>query len=338
MEEKGPPPAYIRRVQERIDLAVIAQTERRGNGPAVAVSIVAHVLLIAWLVANYHPVSRNDAAPPIARYVELIRQNPSAQQFTEAPGRKLDKPVQSALLSDANRQAAMPKPTGPTPTPRPGNGGFFTPAPSRGDHRPKSPQPQPEVPAQQSLAELTNPNPLPTSGAAAQSASSLSFRQQPESMQQANAAAHGAVDWRNAIKSVKVASLGSGDQGPELGNTGGTKGFANEGPLSFETTWFDWGDYAQGMVSRIRVNWYEVMPDLLRTGMQGVVTIRFTIHRDGRISDATILNSSGVPPYDFAAKKAIENSSPLAPLPKNFPNETERVTCMFYYNMEIPNK
>jgi protein TonB len=67
-----------------------------------------------------------------------------------------------------------------------------------------------------------------------------------------------------------------------------------------------------------------------------VVTIRFTIHRDGRISDVTILNSSGVPPYDFAAKKAIENSSPLAPLPTAFPNDSERVTCMFYYNMEIP--
>jgi len=92
------------------------------------------------------------------------------------------------------------------------------------------------------------------------------------------------------------------------------------------------------MVSRIRVNWYANMPQLIRTGMQGVVTIRFTIHRDGRISDVTILKSSGVPPYDHAARKAIELSSPLNALPKDFPNSTERVTCMFYYNMQVPDR
>ena len=53
-------------------------------------------------------------------------------------------------------------------------------------------------------------------------------------------------------------------------------------------------------------------------------------------SDITILNSSGVPPYDAAARRAIELSSPLKALPADFPNPTERVTCMFYYNMEIP--
>jgi len=66
------------------------------------------------------------------------------------------------------------------------------------------------------------------------------------------------------------------------------------------------------------------------------VTIRFTIHRDGRISDVTILSPSGITPYDFAAKKAIELASPLKPLPPDFPKETEHVTAMFYYNQEPP--
>jgi TonB family protein len=98
----------------------------------------------------------------------------------------------------------------------------------------------------------------------------------------------------------------------------------------------DWGDYAQSMVSRIRVNWYNNMPQLIQTGLKGVVTIRFTIQRDGTITDVTMLSSSGVPPYDFAAKKAIELSSPLNPLPNDFPNRSERVTCMFFYNQEVP--
>ena len=109
-----------------------------------------------------------------------------------------------------------------------------------------------------------------------------------------------------------------------------------EGPLSFETQWYDWGEYAQSMVSRIRVNWYNNMPVLIRTGIKGVVTIRFTIHRNGRITDVVMLSSSGHPPYDFAAGKAIELSSPLNPLPGDFPNSTERVTAMFYYNSDPP--
>ena len=76
-------------------------------------------------------------------------------------------------------------------------------------------------------------------------------------------------------------------QGLDLGNTGGEKGFAKDGPISFETQWFDWGEYAASMVSRIRVNWYNNMPQLIQTGLKGVVTIRFTIQRDGRITDET---------------------------------------------------
>jgi hypothetical protein len=62
-------------------------------------------------------------------------------------------------------------------------------------------------------------------------------------------------------------------------------GFVDYGPISFDTQWYDWGDYAEGMVSRIRVNWYSNMPHLISTGLKGVVTIRFTIHRDGSVGE-----------------------------------------------------
>ena len=323
-------------VEERIDLAALAEDgePRRGASIAVIVSIIVHTLLIAWMVVNYHPVSASDTAPPIARYVELIRQNPQQErEFLEAPGKKLEHPVQSPNFSDANREASMPKPTGEQQVSRPGNGRMFTPQSPSGDGRRPS-QAQPQV-TQQAQSPAANPSEQPQQQQMASQASS-SFTQPV----QTNAQRGNSIDWKNAIKEVgKVASLGTGQQGLDLGNAGGgEKGFAKDGPISFETTWYDWGDYAQSMVGRIRVNWYNVMPDLLRTGMQGVVTIRFTIHRDGQISDITILNSSNIPPYDFAAKKAIENSSPLNPLPKDFPMATERVTAMFYYNLEPPQR
>lgn len=319
--------------EETIDL-LGSQSESRGGGVSIAVvvSIVLHAVIFAYFIATYSPVSKDTPAPPIARYVELIRQNPQDKQFVESPGAKIDHPPSpDAALSNANRKASTPHPTGEQPTQRPGDGThIFTPK--------QSPQPQPPSPTQQAAnaaqqQQQASPSPAPSS--INQAPSTLAYRQQA----QANPAT-GPVNWRNAIKEVgKVASLGGGQQGYDInGAAGGEKGFAQDGPLSFESDWFNWGDYAEGMVSRIRVNWYSNMPHLIQTGLKGVVTIRFTIHRDGTITDVTILQSSGIPPYDFAAKKGIELSSPLSPLPKDFPNETERVTAMFYYNQELPKR
>lgn len=323
-------------MEDQIELIVEEPDSWRGgvSWPTI-VSVVVHIVLIVWLIHSYHPVQKDDAAPPIARYVELIRQNP---QFTEAPGNKVKSAPLNAPLSDANRKAATPNPTGDTPTKRPGDGSqtLFRPrtdagnggrsAASRPPQQAQAARQPPTGPAPQQQAEPQNPP---------STSSSLTFRQPTKA-----AAATGPVDLRSAIREVgKVASLGGGRQGLDLGQLGGDKGTAEAGPLSFETQWYDWGEYAESMVSKIRVHWYEEMPmPLLQTGLKGVVTIRFTIHRDGTLSEITILASSGIAPFDHAAKKAIELASPLKPLPPDFPKETEHVTAMFYYNSEPPRR
>jgi len=316
-------------LEDQIEL-IVEEPERWRGGVSwpVIVSVIAHTFLIAWLIHSYHPVQNSDAAPPIARYVELIRQNP--QEFTEAPGAKVKSAPLNAPLSGANRKAAMPEPTGDTPTTRPGDGShaLYKPRTEAGDGSRATPQQaQPAQAAQQPFDANGRQQPQQQ-----QASSSLTFRQPTK---QAAAAASGPVDLRSAIREVgKVASLG-GRQGIDLGQLGGDRGSAEAGPLSFETQWYDWGEYAESMVGKIRVHWYEEMPmPLLQTGLKGVVTIRFTIHRDGSITDVTIITSSGIAPYDHAAKKAIELASPLKPLPADFPKETEHVTAMFYYNSE----
>ena len=306
---------------DQLGLLVEENPRRGGFSIAVAVSIIVHALVIIYLYKTYRPIARDAAAPPIARYVELIRQNP---QFTEAPGPKLRSAPITAPYSDANREASTPHPNGDRPTNHPGESGFYVPRNAAGGGA-KTAASARSTPQEAQQAEAGR--------AATNSASSDTFVYRPQ------ASAASGIDWRGAIREVgKVASLGAEQQGIDFGNAGGEKGFARDGPLSFETQWYDWGEYAQSMVSRIRVNWYSNMPQLIQTGLKGVVTIRFTIHRDGRITDVTMLNGSGVPPYDFAAKKAIELSSPLNPLPKDFPNATEHVTAMFFYNQEPPNR
>lgn len=325
-------------LEERIDLAVIEEKRKAGGlSLSVLISFVLHAVLIVWFLLTYKPSMPTAQQVPIARYVELIKQNPgSAREFVEAPGPKIERAPSNAPLSNANRKASAPESTGTTPTKRPGDGtGVYTPplgSNTQSAQRGAAQQQANRPPMPQNMMP-TAPAPRP-----AQNTSSETFAYREQTRQAPN---QNSVDWRNAIREVgKVASLG-GAQGMDigkLGGGGGEKGFVEQGPLSFETQWYDWGDYAQSMVSRIRVNWYGNMPQLIRTGLKGVVTIRFTIQRDGRITDVTILQTSGVPPYDYAAKKAIELSSPLNALPKDFPNPFERVTCMFYYNMEVPSR
>ena len=317
-------------MSEELHFVVEDEEERRSNvSLAVIVSAIVHTLLVIFLVTHYHSVTTADQATPTVRYVQLLRQNP---QFTEAPGAKTKTAKLNAPFSDANRHAAMPEPTGPKPTIRPGEGGIYTP-PMKSSERLREQQAAAASelsahPQQQQQAD-TSPAPVtPTDGAGA------TFKYRPS---QANASS--GINWSQAIKEVgKVASIGTGQNGVDLPQQGGDKGYAESGPLSFESQWYDWGDYAQSMVNKIRINWYSNMPQLIQTGMKGVVTIRFTIQRSGAITDITILESSGRPPYDFAAKKAIELSSPLNPLPADFPNASERVTCMFFYNEQPPQR
>lgn len=318
--------------EERFDL-IVEEDERPGGVPySVVVSVILHVAFLVFLIKNMHPVSEANIPAPIVHYVELMRQNP--QQFVEAPGAKIKmKPSADAAMSDANRKAAAPQPTGDQLTTRPGDGSslYTPPTQKRG-----APNPAPQQ--QQSPQQAQSPSAAEAAQAAMMAPSQTSASTFHQPVQKVASAAP--VDWRNAIRDVaKSRAVGNGE-GFDLGQAaGGDKGYTAEaGPLSFETQWFDWGDYAESMVSKIRINWYGIMPDLIKTGLKGVVTIRITIHRDGRISDITILKSSGVPPYDNAAVKALEASSALKQLPADFPKDSERVTFMFYYNMEIPGR
>jgi len=113
-------------------------------------------------------------------------------------------------------------------------------------------------------------------------------------------------------------------------------GRVDTGALSFDTRWYDWGPYAAKMLRKIRRNW--IIPEIARLGVAGVVKIRFYIERDGTVSGLQILDESGKPPMDFAARDAIARSSPFDPLPSDLSGvEREGVTITFYYNTHPPD-
>ena len=299
-----------------------SRSDDDGGGLGLLASVLVHTIIITLILIN-SPMEPVVEEEPLT-YVELAETVPQAVQqqrrpeIIEAPGPEISQPPpRSAPLSDADRRASIPRPSGPERTDRPGlaDAPFVPGSPAPGQQSRSQDATRPEAERSQ------NEN------ADAREADGLRFEEATPSSEVPE------IDWSSAIQEAgKIASLG----GQDLGTWGGDEGFAESGPISFETQWYEWGDYATSMIRKIRYHWYNNMPALVRMGVKGVVVIRFTIERDGTITDITQLQSSSHPPLDFAAKKAIQLSSPLRPLPSDFPKATERVTVAFYYNLRPP--
>jgi TonB family protein len=110
-------------------------------------------------------------------------------------------------------------------------------------------------------------------------------------------------------------------------------GTVDTGALSFDTQWYDWGPYAKSMLAKIRRHWQ--IPAIARMGVSGIVKIRFYIERDGTITGLRIMDESGKPPMDFAARDAIADCINFEPLPAGLGlNGPEGVTITFLYNVD----
>ena len=74
-------------------------------------------------------------------------------------------------------------------------------------------------------------------------------------------------------------------------------------------------------------------------GVRGRVKIRFFIERDGTVTGLRIVDESGKPPMDFAARDAIRDSSAFEPLPVDLGGAgREGVTITFFYNRGAPDR
>ena len=118
-----------------------------------------------------------------------------------------------------------------------------------------------------------------------------------------------------------VAETGARGQGFGL-STGGGGGLGS----SLDVQNFCCPDYLVTMTERIRSNWSA------KQEVAGNTVIRFTIERDGRITNSALEKSSGYTALDLAAQRSIEVTRQLAPLPGQFPNATLTVHLNFSYS------
>lgn len=128
-----------------------------------------------------------------------------------------------------------------------------------------------------------------------------------------------------------------GGSGSGAGGEGGEGDVPTGDPGSgvfFDTQGYDLGPWANRAVALVRSNW--IIPVAAELGMKGVVGISFKVERNGTIRDLKIVSPSGVPSFDQAALSALQSSSPLPPLPNDFPRDLLPGVFRFYYNMPVP--
>jgi outer membrane biosynthesis protein TonB len=62
------------------------------------------------------------------------------------------------------------------------------------------------------------------------------------------------------------------------------------------------------------------------------------VHKDGRISDVTVVQPSAVNAFTLAARNAILTSNPTVPLPPEYPDDRMPIKVTFYYNEQPPGR
>ena len=118
-----------------------------------------------------------------------------------------------------------------------------------------------------------------------------------------------------------IADTGVRGQGFGLSTGGG----AGSGSSLEITGDFCCPEYLATMITRIRSAWNQ------NQGSRGTSLIRFTIKRDGSITDASIFTGSGTLTLDTAALRAVLATKTLPPLPDAFPNPTLTMRLSFEY-------
>jgi protein TonB len=142
-------------------------------------------------------------------------------------------------------------------------------------------------------------------------------------VKQAPDEARGRTPTKGAQPAFGSAIADTGVRGQGFGlSTGGKAGTGSSLEITGD---FCCPEYLATMIARIRSAWNQDQ------GARGISLIRFTIKRDGSITDATIFQPSGIVTLDNAALRAVRATRMLPPLPDAYPNPTLTLRLSFEY-------
>jgi len=296
----------------------------------VLLSIIVHLIGVIFLLL----IPRLFPAGPRAIPVQLAQNRPEDNPRFVFVSPRLDtpalKPPPRAEASDKDREAraprVSPKPENPLPFSR-GNtpervesqpsetarGRGPTPDPAQGqqalNNLPQAPPEQLKMPDSSSAIQMPNAKPAPPqTGAGGRS--------------QVGGGALGDA-LRNLQRYVQRENFdnpggGGGQFGPEI---------------QFDTKGVEFGPWIRRFVAQVKRNWF--IPYAAMTN-KGHVVITFNVHKDGTITDLSIVGPCPIDAFNSAAFGALSSSNPTQPLPPEYPSEKAFFTVTFFYNETPP--
>jgi TonB family protein len=107
------------------------------------------------------------------------------------------------------------------------------------------------------------------------------------------------------------------------------------GPLQFDTKGVEFGPWIRRFISQVRRNWFVPMAAMT---MKGRVVITFNVHRNGALTDVTVVRPSEIDSFNTAAVNALLASNPTIQLPPEYPDDKAFFTVTFYYNESPPGQ
>jgi TonB family protein len=114
---------------------------------------------------------------------------------------------------------------------------------------------------------------------------------------------------------------------------GGGGGF---GPsIQFDTKGVEFGPWIRRFIAQIKRNWFIPYAAM---SFRGHVVLQFNVHKDGSISDLSVVQPSSVDAFNTSAFNALTASNPTLPLPPEYPTDKAFFTVTFYYNETPPSQ
>jgi len=231
--------------------------------------------------------------------------------------RPAQRPPDRAELSDLDRQARAPqraeRPTNPLPYSR-GNSADRVEALREERARGRGAQPEPG-------GQVAENNAAPESAFKAPELDAP--LQVPPSRPTATPGTRGGGSLGDALRNLQRYT-----QNETFENPGG--GGGQFGPeIQFDTKGVEFGPWIRRFIAQVKRNWFVPYAAM---SMKGHVVITFNVHRDGTITDLSVVGPCPIDSFNSAAFGALSASNPTQPLPPEYPSDKAFFTVTFFYN------
>lgn len=295
----------------------------------VFLSIIIHLLAVIVVLVAPDWIPQEWLRPKAAALVPAPKPDDSTRFVFVEP--KVDlralKPPEKAPPSDADRRATTveraPRPANEQPLLR-GNTRERVEqqrpetARGRGNEPEPAPEPQPPSPPTPSQEELM---------ARAETAPTLAPPPAPAAPRRPLSRQGGSLG--DALRNLQ--QYVQRDQFENLQGGSGSFGPA----IQFDTKGVEFGPWVRRFIAQVRRNWEPLIP-LSAMTQKGHVVVTFNVHKDGSITDLSVVGPSPVSAFNTAAYGALASSNPTAALPPEYPSDQAFFTVTFFYNEDPP--